>query len=136
MNILNKIVAEKKIEVENKKSVTTLKELENGKFFNRKTLSLKEFLHDENRTGIIAEFKRRSPSKGVINKNSTVEEVTTAYSIFGASGISVLTDGPFFGGHLDDLVIARNQSVPILRKDFMVDEFQLYEAKAYGADVI
>ncbi|MGZ8538227.1 MAG: indole-3-glycerol phosphate synthase TrpC [Flavisolibacter sp.] len=136
MNILDKIVAEKRLEVERKKSTTSLKELENGKYFNRKTLSLKEFLNDNNRTGIIAEFKRKSPSKGIINEKATVEQVTSAYAKYGASAISVLTDGPFFGGSLDDLLIARAQSVPILRKDFMVDEFQLYEAKAYGADVI
>lgn len=136
MNILDKIVAEKRLEVEKRKSSASLKELENGKYFTRTTLSLKEFLLDQNRTGIIAEFKRKSPSKGIINDKATVEEVVSAYANYGASGISVLTDGPFFGGHLEDLIAARNQKVPILRKDFMIDEYQLYEAKAFGADII
>ena len=87
-------------------------------------------------TGIIAEFKRQSPSKGIINAQANVETVTTAYEQFGASGISVLTDQSFFGGSLADLSIAVERTIPVLRKEFMVDEFQIVEAKAYGASAI
>ncbi len=90
----------------------------------------------EDSTGIIAEFKRRSPSKGIINSNADVAEVTAAYSQY-AAGISVLTDEPYFGGTNDDLILARETvHIPLLRKDFIVDEYQLYEARSIGADVI
>jgi indole-3-glycerol phosphate synthase len=136
MNILDTIVARKKIEVAERKTQTSVSELEKGKFFSNQTLSLKSFLLDENKTGIIAEFKRKSPSKGIINDTVTVEEVTTAYAKHGASGISVLTDHEFFGGSLDDLLAATINEVPLLRKDFMIDEYQLVEAKSFGAEVI
>jgi len=136
MNILDTIIAYKKKEVAERKAKTSVAELEKGKFFTSETLSLKSFLQDPDRTGIIAEFKRKSPSKGIINDKVTVEEVTTAYAKYGASGISVLTDTEFFGGSLDDLLAATINEVPLLRKDFMIDEYQLVEAKAYGAEVI
>lgn len=136
MNILDKIVAQKKVEVAKRKAQTSIAALEKGKFFTNETLSLKKFLLDETKTGIIAEYKRKSPSKGIINDKATVEEVTTAYAKFGASGISVLTDEVFFGGNLNDLLAATINEVPLLRKDFMIDEYQIIEAKAYGAEVI
>ena len=136
MNILDTIVARKKIEVAERKQKLSVAELEKGKFFASPTLSLKSFLLDESKTGIIAEYKRKSPSKGIINDKATVEEVTTAYAKYGASGISVLTDTHFFGGSLDDLLAATINEVPLLRKDFMIDEYQLIEAKAFGAEVI
>lgn len=136
MNILDTIVAHKRKEVTERKKITSVAELEKGKFFADKTLSLRSFLLDENKTGIIAEFKRKSPSKGIINDKVAVEEVTTAYAKYGASGISVLTDKEFFGGSLDDLLAATINAVPLLRKDFMIDEYQLVEAKAFGAEVI
>jgi indole-3-glycerol phosphate synthase len=136
MNILDKITAHKRKEVEETKKEVSVAELESRPQFKRQPLSLKQFLLDESRTGIIAEFKRRSPSKGVINGSATVEEVTGAYARHGASGISVLTDTEFFGGSLEDLTAAGFNDVPLLRKDFMVDEFQIVEAKAYGASVI
>lgn len=136
MNILDKITAHKRKEVEERKKLVSMAELQSLPAFRQPPLSLKEFLLDAHRTGIIAEFKRRSPSKGVINGNATVEEVTGAYARHGASGISVLTDTEFFGGSLEDLTAAGFNAVPLLRKDFMVDEFQLVEAKAYGASVI
>lgn len=136
MNILDTIVAQKKMEVALRKQQTAVAELEKGRFFAHETLSLKKFLLDPARTGIIAEFKRKSPSKGIINDRVTVEEVTTAYANYGASGISVLTDEKFFGGSLDDLLAATINRVPLLRKDFMIDEYQIIEAKAYGASVI
>jgi indole-3-glycerol phosphate synthase len=135
MNILDTIVAHKKEEVAARSRGTSVSELYDKPFFNRPTLSLKKFLSDPARTGIIAEYKRRSPSKGLINGHSTVEEVTAAYARH-ASGISVLTDEQFFGGTLNDLVRARVNEVPLLRKDFMISDYQLMEARAYGADVI
>jgi indole-3-glycerol phosphate synthase len=136
MNILDEIIAFKRKEVAERKSRTDTGELEKGRFFSREGLSLKKTLVDPEKTGIIAEYKRRSPSKGIINDKDSVEAVTSAYAGFGASGISVLTDNHFFGGSLDDLVAARENDVPLLRKEFMIDEYQIIEAKAYGADVI
>ena len=136
MNILDKIVAQKQIEVAARKLQTPVGVLEQMKYFSAETLSLYSFLLDPTKTGIIAEFKRKSPSKGVINDQATVEEVTMAYAKYGASGISVLTDTEFFGGSLNDLLAATINEVPLLRKDFMIDEYQLIEAKAHGAEVI
>jgi indole-3-glycerol phosphate synthase len=136
MNILDTIIAQKRIEVAQRKQQTSIAELEKGYFFANPTLSLVSFLADPVKTGIIAEFKRKSPSKGIINDKVSVEEVTTAYAAHGASGISILTDHEFFGGSLDDLVEATVNEVPLLRKDFMIDEYQLIEAKAFGAEVI
>jgi indole-3-glycerol phosphate synthase len=136
MNILEKIIAQKSKEVAAKKNDVPEQELEKGRYFSRQTLSLRKRLLDDKYTGIIAEYKRRSPSKGIINDRDSVEAVTMAYTAFGASGISILTDLEFFGGSLDDLISARDNGIPLLRKDFMIDEYQITEAKAYGADVI
>lgn len=136
MNILEKIVAFKKEEVEQRKKEWPVAVLEKERFFERETFSLKKSLLDTRKTGVIAEYKRRSPSRGIINNRDSVEAVTKAYYGYGASGISILTDREFFGGSLDDLVAARDNSLPLLRKDFMIDEYQLLEAKAFGADVI
>jgi indole-3-glycerol phosphate synthase len=105
--------------------------------FARKTVSLTQALLNPERTGIIAEFKRKSPSKGVLNTYVTVEEVTTGYFRAGASALSVLTDEEFFGGANEDLMRAREiNPIPILRKDFIVDEYQVIESKAMGADAV
>ncbi|HEV8508281.1 MAG TPA: indole-3-glycerol phosphate synthase TrpC [Chitinophagaceae bacterium] len=136
MNILDNIVQHKRAEVERQKKEVNVSELEKGFYFDRKTLSLKESLQRGNRTGIIAEFKRRSPSKGIINDRADIIDVTTAYADNGASALSVLTDENFFGGSNEDLVEARINDIPILRKDFVIDEYQLTEAKSIGADVI
>ena len=136
MNILEKIIAQKGLEVESRKKERSITELENERFFDRPTLSLKKTLLDETKTGIIAEYKRKSPSKGIINNRDSVEAVTRAYFSYGASGISILTDHEFFGGSLDDLTAARDCSIPLLRKDFIIDEYQIVEAKSFGADVI
>ena len=136
MNILDKIIAHKRIEVEQRKAVTSMAELEQSPSYGRTVLSLKQFLLDDSKTGIIAEFKRKSPSKGIINGNADVVEVTSAYAKYGASGLSVLTDETFFGGSTEDLIKARVNNIPLLRKDFIVDEYQIAEAKAMGADVI
>src|SRR6516164_3362406 len=123
MNILEKIVAYKHQEVAERKRARPYKVLEREPYFWRRTLSLGKFLLDPARTGIIAEFKRRSPSKGVINDQADVADITVAYASGGASGLSVLTDGPSFGGSGDDLLKARVNQVPILRKDFLIDEY-------------
>ena len=137
MNILDKIVITKKTEVELAKKMVSVKALESGAYFDRQPYALKEFMLARDKTGIIAEFKRRSPSKGVINDLSTVTEVTQGYAAAGASAISVLTDTDYFGGHPKDLMEARAaNTVPLLRKDFMIDEYQIFEAKAWGADII
>lgn len=136
MNLLETIVAHKKREIAKHKSEMPISALEKAKYFLHEPLSLKKFLLDPAKTGIIAEFKRKSPSRGIINNRVTVEEVTTAYAKYGASGISVLTDHEFFGGSLNDLSTATINEVPLLRKDFMIDAYQVFEAKAYGAEVI
>lgn len=136
MTILDTIVAQKKIEVTAKQSIKSIAQLEQSIFFKLPCLSLKSSLLDSNKTGIIAEFKRKSPSKGIINDTATIKEVTKAYTQFGAAGISVLTDEPFFGGRLADLEEATFNKIPLLRKDFMISEYQIIEAKASGASVI
>ncbi|MBC7567275.1 MAG: indole-3-glycerol phosphate synthase TrpC [Pedobacter sp.] len=137
MNILDQIVLRKKVEVDYAKQQVPITELEKAEHFNRKTYSFKDFLLLKERTGIIAEFKRKSPSKGLINGDATVGDVTSAYAAAGASALSVLTDTDFFGGRPQDLLEARAANdIPLLRKDFMIDEYQLLEAKAWGADVV
>ncbi|HEY5969914.1 MAG TPA: indole-3-glycerol phosphate synthase TrpC [Chitinophagaceae bacterium] len=136
MNILKEIIEYKKEEVKSKKSKVKTTELEKRELFSRTVLPLKDFLLDKSRTGIIAEFKRRSPSKGIINPDVDVLEVTKGYTEHGASCLSVLTDEHFFGGSDEDLIKARINEIPILRKDFVIDEYQLIEAKSIGADVI
>jgi len=136
MNILDKIILDKHREVILKKSIIPVAQLENSVFFERQTISLSQKLKTSS-TGIIAEHKRRSPSKSVINHSFTVEEVVKGYETAGACGISVLTDGKYFGGSLDDLLLARaSVNIPLLRKEFIVDEYQILEAKAFGADLI
>ena len=136
MNILDNIIAHKQKEVESRKEQLSISQLQEEAFYNRETLSLKEYLQNESLTGIIAEFKRKSPSKGVIHGEADVIAITQAYTEHGASGLSVLTDEHFFGGHTVDLKRARVNKIPILRKDFIIDEYQIVEAKAMGADVI
>jgi len=136
MNILDKIIAHKRKEVDERKTEVPVRDLEKRPFFSRKPLSSAPFLTDPGRTGIIAEFKRRSPSKGIINDRVSVEEVTRGYSAAGASCLSVLTDESFFGGCSEDLEKARVNDIPILRKDFTIDEYQIVEARSMGADMI
>ncbi len=136
MNILDTIIAKKKIEVAKRKRAKSIAELENGPFFKNETLSFRDFLLRKDKTGIIAEFKRKSPSKGIINNTSTVVDVTMDYVKYGASAISILTDEEFFGGALDDLLEATVNEIPILRKEFIIDEYQLVESKSYGAEII
>lgn len=142
MNILEKIVAHKRTEIAAAKAQVSLTDLEKSTHFAQKSLSIKNRLLEAQNSkfgaGIIAEFKRKSPSKGIINDQIPPEIVTRGYTDAGASGLSVLTDSAFFGGTFADFSVARaaNPRTPMLRKDFMVDEYQLWEAKALGADVI
>ncbi len=136
MNILDKIVIDKRKEVGLRKSLIPTSQLEQSVLFERKTVSLAERLKNST-SGIIAEHKRRSPSKSMINSNLNVQDVATGYENAGVCGMSVLTDGKYFGGSLDDLLTARAScNLPLLRKEFIIDEYQILEAKAYGADVI
>ncbi|SHM59324.1 indole-3-glycerol phosphate synthase [Chryseobacterium carnipullorum] len=135
MTILDTIIKRKREEIAISKAEISIENLKNSEFFGRKSFSLKESL--KNKSGIIAEFKRQSPSKGIINDRVQPLEVASAYENFGASGISILTDRDFFGGSFDDILNVRKHiNIPILRKDFMVDEYQFYEAKSIGADAV
>lgn len=136
MDILTRIVRDKRQEVALRKSLIPKFQLERSILFERETVSLASKLMQSN-TGIIAEHKRRSPSKQVINHDLNVFDVAEGYENAGVCGMSVLTDGKYFGGSLDDLLVARSScSIPLLRKEFIIDEYQILEAKAFGADVI
>lgn len=135
-NILDKIIANKRLEVERHKKDTPINELEKRLSTITTPASFKEAIKNS-RTGIIAEFKRRSPSRNWIFKDAKIEDVIPLYSQNGASAISVLTDMDFFGGELADLELAGSLTkTPLLRKDFVVDEYQLYQAKISGASAI
>jgi indole-3-glycerol phosphate synthase len=137
--ILDTIIAAKKKEVEQGKSLNSIDELLRESTFKEiPNRSLKQNLLSAGSTGIIAEFKRKSPSKGWFkHKELEVDHVVMAYNNHGAAGISVLTDKEFFGGDLDDLIETKAiTSVPVLRKDFMIDEWQIAESKAFGADLV
>ena len=138
MTILEQIIVEKRKEVALAKERKSVRELEMSGYFGRNCQSLVLSLSEPNSSGIISEYKRKSPSKGVINGKLGPEEVTRAYVEAGAAGLSVLTDEPFFGGTQQDFELARkaNPFIPMLRKDFMVDEYQIIEAKSMGADVV
>ena len=136
MDILTKIVNDKRVEVRLRKQLIPSKQLEQSILFDRKTISLANRLQESN-TGIIAEHKRRSPSKQIINNDLNVYDIAKGYDTANACGMSVLTDGKYFGGSLDDLLTARAScNLPLLRKEFIIDTYQILEAKAYGADVI
>ncbi|OJJ20114.1 indole-3-glycerol phosphate synthase [marine bacterium AO1-C] len=137
MNKLEEIVQRKKIEVAGAKRNTPIGELEASPLFKRPTLSLKKRIQDNTSPAIIAEFKRRSPSRGEINSNVTPTQVAMGYQKAGATGVSVLTDMVAFGGSNHDLIMLRQHTeVPVLRKEFIIDPYQVVEAKAIGADVV
>ena len=137
MNTLKTIIEHKKKEVQEKKDLYPVKLLERSIYYNSPCVSLKKYLLRDDLAGIIAEFKRKSPSKGFINKYADIEKTTIGYMQAGASALSVLTDANFFGGKNEDLTLARKFNFcPILRKDFTVDEYQVIEAKSIGADAI
>lgn len=136
-NILDEIVAWKHKEVALGKLQCPTSFLEKQPGFQRVPVSLRSSLLDTDKYGIIAEFKRRSPSKGDIHQNADVLQITQGYASAGASALSVLTDQHFFGGKNADLEMARSgNTCPILRKDFTIDPYQVVEAKAIGADAI
>ena len=136
MTILEKIINSKIEEVKVLKNLYSIKDFEKRSLFQRKTESLKIRL-ELSHHGIIAEHKRKSPSKSVINNDIKLEEVILGYDTANVSGISVLTDKKYFGGNTNDLLKARELTkIPIIRKEFIIDEFQILEAKACGADVI
>ncbi|MDH4092756.1 MAG: indole-3-glycerol phosphate synthase TrpC [Cyclobacteriaceae bacterium] len=137
MNILDQIIAHKLTEVASSKSLYPTKLLEQSIYFGTQTVSLRKYIQREDKSGIIAEIKRKSPSKGVINQHVSIERTSIGYMQAGASALSVLTDKHFFGGSNDDLSLARKFNFcPILRKDFTIDEYQIIEAKSIGADAI
>lgn len=137
MTILETIIIQKRKAVDEAKEKNRILKLEGSKYFQRNTLPLTDYVVDPGKTGIIAEFKRKSPSKGIINSEASIEEVTTGYFRSGASALSILTDTEFFGGTTADLSRARELNpIPILRKDFIIDEYQIIEAKSVGADAI
>lgn len=136
MNILDTIIAAKQQEVASRKKNISIQQLEQQPLFMQPIPSLRQSLLHPSTNGIIAEFKRKSPSKGNIHLEADVTAVTKAYATGGASGISVLTDETFFGGSWSDLEAAIQWGVPVLRKDFIIDEYQIVEARAHGAAVI
>lgn len=137
MNILDEIVVNKRREVSEARGLFPTKLLEKSMFFQTACVSLRAYLNRTDLVGVIAEIKRRSPSKGIINQNISVEQLSIGYMQAGASALSVLTDTKFFGGTSEDLRTARRFNYcPVLRKDFIVEEYQVIEAKSLGADVI
>ncbi|MBF8962260.1 indole-3-glycerol phosphate synthase TrpC [Pontibacter sp. FD36] len=137
MNILDQIIAHKYKEVEERKALYPVKLLEKSLYFETPCLSLEHYLLRPDKSGIIAEIKRKSPSKGDINPYVSVERTSIGYMQAGASALSILTDSHYFGGKNEDLMVARKYNYcPILRKDFIVDEYQIVEAKSIGADAI
>jgi indole-3-glycerol phosphate synthase len=135
MNILDKIVSDKRKLVEYQIKAVKNIELEKSKHFNRKALSFSKSIKEK--SGIISEFKRQSPSKGIINNTANILEVVKTYEKAGASALSILSDKKYFGGENNDIITVRDYiDIPILRKDFIIDEYQIVEAKAIGADVI
>jgi len=134
-NILEKIVEKKREEIARQKEATSDKHLI-MMIEDKPCVSFKEALCKSD-TGIIAEFKRRSPSKGWIFEEARADVIVPDYEAKGATAVSVLTDQPFFGGSLNDLKTVRSMvGLPLLRKDFIIDEYQLLQAKAFGADVV
>ncbi|RUT79968.1 indole-3-glycerol phosphate synthase TrpC [Ancylomarina longa] len=136
-NILDRIVQRKIAEVAVQKIQHPIFLLMAEENFKCTCYSAKESISKNTASGIIAEFKRQSPSKGVINETSHLKEVVLAYQEGGVSMVSVLTDETFFGAKNSDFKEARQcLSVPLLRKEFIVDPYQIYQSKAMGADVI
>ena len=137
MTILDEIITYKRKEVAERAATHPIKLLEKSLYFQSECVSFKHYIQREDKSGIIAEFKRKSPSKGMINEFANVEKVSIGYMQAGASALSILTDTHFFGGKNQDLTTARKFNFcPILRKEFIVAEYQIIEAKSIGADTI
>lgn len=136
MNILDRIAATKREEIALKQQVVPEARLRDSALMERKPVSMKASL-SARAYGIIAEHKRRSPSRAVINQALTVQQVVRGYTAGGAGAVSVLTDGTYFGGSLEDLLLARAVTdLPLLRKEFILEPYQVLEARAHGADAI
>ena len=136
MKILDKIVEDKKIEINKLLSNSSISKLENSHLFSRKCISLKESIKNNN-SGIMCEFKRRSPSNQNINYISSLSDVVSGYEEAGAAGLSILTNKKYFDGDTQDIIDIRDISnLPILRKEFIISEYQVIEAKSIGSDAI
>jgi len=136
MDILTEIIANKRQEISRLKKQVSRKNLEDSEFFSLECKSLSESIRDKN-FGIIAEMKRKSPSAGAIRTDLQPKVLGKRYEDSGVAGISILTDNKYFGGHFLDLMeVKKEVETPILRKDFIVDEYQIFESKAMGADCI
>ena len=135
--ILDEIVENKKREVADLKKRLSISELKEKPFFFRQTFSLQNVLKSS-RTGIISEFKRKSPSKGDIHQGIEPKDVVPLYEKYGCSAVSCLADNKYFGGSFLDVVQAREnlEHTPLLFKEFLTEPYQLYLAKASGADVV
>lgn len=137
MNTLEKIIEHKRKEVKEREALYPIELLKQSNYFKSPTVSLSAYLQRPDKSGIIAEFKKQSPSAGVINKYLSVEKISIGYMQAGASALSILTDKTFFGGSSEDLSIARKYNFcPILRKEFIINEYQIIESKSIGADAI
>jgi indole-3-glycerol phosphate synthase len=137
MNFLETIAAAKRDQVERRKVMTPIQRLEKSVYFDSPCVSLASYIRREDKLGVIAEIKRRSPSKGILNENISVEKLSIGYMQAGASALSILTEEEHFGGSDEDLSIARRFNYcPLLRKDFVLDEYQIIESKSLGADAI
>src|SRR6058998_3439905 len=140
MDILSQIIESKKVRVASAKKARPLTELQGDAMRARKMSArhaLRGALTQNERINIIAEFKRRSPSKGEISRNADPVAVAKTYQLGGAAAVSVLTEEDHFAGSLDDLCAVRQAiPLPILRKDFIFDEYQVYESAAAGADAL
>ncbi|HEV7474518.1 MAG TPA: indole-3-glycerol phosphate synthase TrpC [Pyrinomonadaceae bacterium] len=140
MDLLSKIIATKRLRIEEASGAVSIGRLSEEAIAVRslaKRHALLEALRDRDAVNIIAEFKRRSPSKGTICENADAATIARSYQSGGAAAVSVLTEADYFAGSLDDLRAVRAAiSIPVLRKDFVVDEFQVYEAAAAGADAL
>lgn len=137
MDILETIIENKRRELHLVKKKVPVNTLEKEPEFNRPTKSMRDVLAESSKAGIIAEFKRKSPSRGLIHDKADPVQISTGYVQAGASALSVLTDAKFFAGSREDILRVRDANqCPVLRKDFMIDEYQVLEARAWGADVI
>tara|TARA_B100001559_G_scaffold319785_1_gene330052 strand:+ start:2648 stop:3421 length:774 start_codon:yes stop_codon:yes gene_type:complete len=135
MSILKEILINKRKEVDFLKQNNPTSIIEKSKYFNREIISLKKSLIEK--SGIISEFKRKSPSKPDINLSAEVLQISRGYELSNSSAISILTDAKYFGGSIEDIYSVRSYiNIPILRKDFIIDEYQIIESKSLGADVI
>lgn len=137
MDILAKIVTAKRAEVAHRRADRSVAELADAQWYSRPVIGLKDALEDSKNYGIITEFKRKSPSQADINLRADPVRVTSGYRRAGATALSVLTDYEFFGAHPADFASVRERSdVPMIRKDFIIDPYQVHEARAMGADAI